>query len=947
MSLLFVSVVREGLSSTLAIPDTGVSSAELTDRQLADLLKFNASAILGGSSAATVPIQTFGPAQVDGMDPTRLVLRTDPPPSAQGFDTSLFPLIEFDVPGLPWMFTPLAANNNRLRPWLALVVLPVGADGPSPLDIEPLKHGRLAVLTVNQLADLPPIDDTWAWAHAQFAVVGATATAADLTALVRDHHEATLSRLLCPRRLSVRQHYVACVVPTFEAGRTAGLKQTPDQTANPAWGPKAIFPLQLPVYYSWEFFTGDAANFEQSVRQLRSIAPPAKAGRVLDASDPGRDVVRDAGASALPLAGALRPDTLQVPSYTGPAVAGYERLARVGETVTSPAGQTYPVVNVPLYAGKQVGATSAASAPGWVHELNTDPRHRVAAALGAKIVQNNQEALMGSAWDQAGDLAEVNRRLRRARLGRAASAGIVKRHITPLADVQQLAVFASVASRLALAGVNRTLAGLAADSRLPALVLSPNYTALTRPGGRIARRLSTDAARGVVTGIDAGTIEPDRGIAVRPGEMVTLKNVTDVVRGGRPAARRGPVARTPGVTPVPAAAVVQEIKVADAGSVGGSKGSSLTLKGPFTIPGGATIARISPATLSPQSLAEMPGRVMVATGRATIDVTDANKKALAAMFTPALQDSAAQPPALGVAQVAAQALTAIDPEKCIAKGVRARMTIPANLASADQLEDVLAAPRFDAPLSVDLIRIAPDLLLPGLDEIALDRVFAVVSNPAFVQALLAGANYEMMRELRWRGFPTDERGTSFHRFWRADADEIPDLSTVRAGALGSAVTGGADVVVVVRSSLLARFPGTQIFSVPGDASSGTLKPNFDNPVLPIFKGQLSSDVAFFGFGFTAQAATGTPGQYLVFQQPAGAPSFGLDLVGAGGFPANASDLGWNDVTMTGSFVKAEKLGPAFADNGATWGDSAADQAVSTLQQPVRAAIHFRQLLGTP
>src|SRR5262249_1724443 len=163
-----------------------------------------------------------------------------------------------------------------------------------------------------------------------------------------------------------------------------------------------------------EFFTGKADDFEQAVRRLRHIDPPAKAGRVVDASDPGRAVVRDPGAVALPLAGALKPNTLQVTPYNGPAVAGYVQLARTGAVVTSPGGQAYPVINVPLYAGKHVGATNAGTAPNWVRQLNTDPRNRIAAGLGARIVRDNQEALMRSAWDQAGDLAEINRRLRRA-----------------------------------------------------------------------------------------------------------------------------------------------------------------------------------------------------------------------------------------------------------------------------------------------------------------------------------------------------------------------------------------------------------------------------------------------------------------------------------------------------------------------------------------------------
>ena len=207
------------------------------------------------------------------------------------------------------------------------------------------------------------------------------------------------------------------------------------------------------------------------------------------------------------------------------------------------------------------------------------------------------------------------------------------------------------------------------------------------------------------------------------------------------------------------------------------------------------------------------------------------------------------------------------------------------LAADDPLDDVLAAP-------VSRLRsLRPDPALarhapPGPRGGGPDGVFAVLTNDAFVQALLAGANHEMMRELRWRGFPTDERGTVFHRFWRDDADEVDDLHKIRTGALGAAISGGVnDVVVVVRSELLNRFPGTQVLAVPRSTAGTTTQPDFAKPELPLFRGVIAADVAFFGFGFSAATAMQNPGRFLVFQQPAGAPSFGLDLgTGVRAFP---------------------------------------------------------------
>jgi hypothetical protein len=969
MSMQFVSVVREGLATKISVPDTGPGSTALAGTSLQSTLGFSVAAKVSGAYSQEVPMRMVGPDHADGID-HGIVLRTDPPRGAQFVDTTLFPQVEFDPPGLPWMLTPLAPNNKQLRPWIALVVLPVAGEH-EPLDTRPEQLGRLPVLTVQALSDLPPIEETWAWAHAQYVTgTSSAASATELTGLEDAHQAATLSRLLFPKRLEIGRHYVACVVPTFEAARCAGLKEAADATVDAAWGPNATFPLRLPVYYHWEFFAGDAGNFEEAVRRLRRTDPPAEAGRLLDASKPGRTVVEDPAADQLPLAGALRPDVLKITDYNGPAVAGYEQLARTGEVVSATGGQKYPVVNVPLYAGKHVGATNAASAPDWVRTLNTDPRNRLAAGLGAAIVRKNQEDLMKSAWDQVGKVEEANRRLRRAKLGRQTTARIVDRHIKPLDAVTQLGLLAPAFERMAIPQTDRTLRGLVGESGMPAILLSAPFTALTRPGGRLGRRLATPGTvPGVVTGVDDGTFTGDRGELGRPGGLVTVEGVMAVIDAARTSVNAGgdrtPVdlgsvqPTIPGRLSVSARAVgdrgrATSIGVSDpAGAVGGTPGPALTMGGVFALAPAATTARVEPIELKPAGIDRLPGTVEMVVGNATLDLTESHKAALKELLAPLEPVDTSPAPPLGIDDVARSAMTAIDPEKSIPQFVLSRLELPSQPAGDDALDEVLACPVFPAALATDLIAIAPDMLLPGLEEVKPDHVFAVVSNNPFVQSVLAGANYEIMRELRWRGYPTDERGTSFRRFWSPDEDEIPELHTIKTGKLGGAVSNGAsDVVVVIRSDLLRRFPGTQLFAVPADTSGTKPKPDFSKPELPSFRGRISDDVSYFGFAFTEQTAKGSPGRYLVFQEPLTAPSFGLDTPSpATSFPANASDLSWSNVPTSEGFVRVagSGLGPwqTFGDRAAKWGDSAAGQAVSTLQRPVRAAVHFRDLLGAP
>ena len=64
--------------------------------------------------------------------------------------------------------------------------------------------------------------------------------------------------------------------------------------------------------------------------------------------------------------------------------------------------------------------------------MNLDPRERVVAALGTRVIQEQQEELMAEAWEQAGEIAQVNQRLRQMQLSLAIS-GRLLHHVAPRA----------------------------------------------------------------------------------------------------------------------------------------------------------------------------------------------------------------------------------------------------------------------------------------------------------------------------------------------------------------------------------------------------------------------------------------------------------------------------------------------------------------------------------
>ena len=121
--------------------------------------------------------------------------------------------------------------------------------------------------------ELPDLSEAWAWAHVQVISLteDETEDENELKEILGAQREKRLSRLMCPRSLEKKKAYYACLVPTFLGGVEAGLgKKVVDGTVqHPAWtlAPDLVS-IQLPVYYSWEFTTGDQGDFESLVWQL-------------------------------------------------------------------------------------------------------------------------------------------------------------------------------------------------------------------------------------------------------------------------------------------------------------------------------------------------------------------------------------------------------------------------------------------------------------------------------------------------------------------------------------------------------------------------------------------------------------------------------------------------------------------------------------------------------
>lgn len=514
-SYTFVPWFRRGVASRITRSDdptsTGIGRASVQAAvQVAGTPVSGAPAKQG---QVAKQIELVGPADIAALK-TSSVLRTHPPADARDATPGELAYVEFYDEDLPWRYTPAAAATvtvggqprPQLRPWLALLVLAAG---------EFELHARTAGLptvTVAAGVALPPPEEHWAWAHAQIA--GSTTASAAGTAVTNDPN-ASLSRLLSPRRLQAGTLYSGFVVPAFETGRLAGLGAdiSAVPTLRPAWGPASTSRV-FPVYYSWQFTVGTDGSFESYVRKLQA--------RAVDDSFGKRSVSGDLSNYGLPDAVSFDVEgALQPPEFTRadfPAVPGADLVSQLTGLLDLAESRLQPGATVgddpgivpPTYgrwpAGVALLADVAASdSVAWIREANLDLRERAAAGLGARIVREQQDELIARAWSQVDALHDVNQRLREGELAVAAASALYDKHFAPVAPDELFLL--SAASHHGLPVAAPTTAGLAAQptpsirsavdaSAIPSAVHDAAFKRATRPTSALMQAATGQRAVG-------------------------------------------------------------------------------------------------------------------------------------------------------------------------------------------------------------------------------------------------------------------------------------------------------------------------------------------------------------------------------------------------------------------------------------------------------------------
>ena len=471
--------------------------------------------------SGNIDLTLYAPGDVIGIDP-RLIVRTEPKPQITNFEPNYLAAVDFDPPDFPWMLTPAKADANQsLRPWLVLIVVDRSIVAPPSLRSgHPLPSIRLSAAAA--ATELPDLSESFLWAHAQAVSERSQSDAAGLARDMQATPARNISRLVCPRRLTERRDYVACVVPAFDAGRLRGLGQ-PVQSATlaPAWDSAQPAEMELPVYFHWEFSTGPVGDIETLARRLKrpdqyASNSPADVALRTQLQHIGEQVIAVDGdhllfAGTTPkrtiFEGAMVSLDFKPSPADGGFATGLEAMLNSGQALATsgvPKADLVPTLSPPIYGehpARRHAVVGADADKHWLDGLSVQPRYRLAAGWGAEVVRRNQDEFMQAAWQQVGEVLAAERAFSLSRLSRDILKRIEVRHLAKLPEARLLAVLAPARARIKV-GPEESLFGRIGTATLPDEIFGGAMRRLTsarRPTLRMAQWRERDLAQVGIT----------------------------------------------------------------------------------------------------------------------------------------------------------------------------------------------------------------------------------------------------------------------------------------------------------------------------------------------------------------------------------------------------------------------------------------------------------------
>ncbi|MFQ6026490.1 MAG: hypothetical protein ACE5Q6_03125 [Dehalococcoidia bacterium] len=654
-----------------------------------------------------------------------------------------------------------------------------------------------------------------------------------------------------------------------------------------------------------------------------------------------------------------------------------------------------PLITPPIYGRwharaerllKNADGTDAPNNTNWLHNLNLDPRWRTAAGFGTDVVKDNQEEYMDAAWDQIGDVLEANRQIRQAQLAQQVSIYWYDQHLKPLQNINPdkvLVMTAPVQKRVVSQGL--TVFQQVKQSPLTPAVTSAPLRRMMRPHSRMIRYSAFDegiSPTNLVTRVNAGVVTAAPPHIVPP-DLPTLDDVADDLKPrGVPGFLLDSLKNIPLlkylplllaaivflllfvigfllVSVIPAVIIIGVLiyfwrlltrwshQVEEAESILEENQTPESVDRLPNSPDFTITTPVDITTLDPSNPA----------GAIRLGGTDSPQSV---RFKAALKDlyhtiqvsiAAGEPPPVtpvDIERLADAMIAALDPKVTISRYTYGKIKIPLHVSEliGERFVEAMAYPEFDIPMYKPLVDRSTELFLPNIRFVEQNSITLLKTNQRFIESYMVGLNHEFARELLWREYPTDQRGSYFRQFWdvssflsetvdaeqrREELKDIPPLHLwARSSKLGDhdhreqGRDNEEELVLVIRGELLKKYPNAVIYAHQArwQPKSGTdptpdktLEREFDpaGPIKsPLYEAKVEPDIFFFGFDITEEEAKGDdtvddkPGWFFVIKERPGEPRFGLDIEKD---PADKiwvwNDLAWEDVVpgvTSGAFI---------------------------------------------
>ncbi|MFC5412202.1 hypothetical protein ACFPMF_22950 [Larkinella bovis] len=819
--------------------------------------------------------------------------------------------------------------------------------------------------------------------------------------------------------------------------------------------------FDFPVYYQWAFQTSNDGDFESLVTKLKPIVMKPESGMMpMDVQEIGYGMDQKMAIKTMGMEAALRPPSFETIRKNFPEAGQDDQLAvfkqlrtflNLSPSINHPkeaggAAATNPFTDAPFSADPMIVPPVYGAWQGlaedletgtnwpWLLELNLDFRNRAAAGLGTRVIQKHQEELVNRAWQQVGKVNEANNKINEAFLSKLVNNAIFKKHMLGAKTDKFVQATGAVQHLVWNAAKTATVNQQIHQSAIPDVTRSAAFQKITRPT-HLTKNLALNA--GLIGKFNQASDSPSAVTAAKlktaPSAALTLQAATKLVSSAETFYQTNVLNQAKdtffsllNTTPVPgndvnsaktalqtalnAQNVSAEVKTSVTGlintmqtytkdaddevAVGVQDASYKAMFDNFS--GGRSYAK---ATV--RNIASTAPVAVVTSAQDVVEYKDNLQKFGARLGTmPAVQIK--QPLSESLTAVRSNLISQLKPDFTIRHrvGNTIRIWDGTRFKPVKELKPVMAYPEFHEPSYEYLEEISQNFILPNVDKLPRNIITLLETNNRFIESFLAGLNHEMARELLWREYPTDQRGSYFRQFWNindnlfeSDPDQKKDIEVMDKWTenLGfHRPAGDKDILVlVVRGDLFKKYPSTMVYAQKAqyntpDASKPRklLDPvSPENTKFPLFKAELKPDITLFGFDLTAEIANGNrittpngstagknPGWFFVFKERAGQTQFGLDdyTTELGdttqmptGNPATWNDLTWEHLVNQKSdldnfqlnfskpiaITNANSVKDKYLNEVPGWASNAAEVASILYQDPVLIARHAGEMLN--